>query len=214
MLLRWCLPIERPDDQRRALLSLWHKVPVYTRPIGGVASCHASRQPLEAWFTLFTTTEHGDQLTEALRDLFQAEPRKSVAPPGGVERRRQPRSSNPVLADPILGEDLAWYRQRLHQVSDIALSIRDDAANMTYRMLRVTLDTLPDPALLDRFNPPAPLYETELRRRLIDLAGPAMERAPEASEKSSSFWTDFVRRPHRNADVLSPPGHLLWELMR
>jgi hypothetical protein len=208
------VPIERPDDQRRALIRFWHKVPVYARAIGGVENCYASRQPGEAWFTLFTTTEHSAQLADGLRELFGVAPDIAAALENGGERRLQTRATGPGMTDPILGPDLAWYRSRLHQVSDIALTIRDDPDEISYRLLRVALDTLPDPARLDPSRIPATLYENELRRRLVVLAGAAMERVMANTASGSTFWADFARWPHRNAEVLSPPGHWLWNLLR
>ena len=108
----------------------------------------------------------------------------------------------------------AVTRGRLHHVSDIALSIRDDPGNISYRLLRVTLDTLPDPMQVDPRTTPLGLYENELRRRLVELAGPGIEDAMSSVIDGNSFWTDFVRRPHRDTAVLSPPGHWLWNLLR
>ncbi len=200
-LLRWCLPIDHPREQRRVLQSLWQQIPSYTRPIGGVTTCYASRHSGEARFTLFTTDSHAEHLTDRLRELFSSEPTRAVTAPR-------------VLTDPILGPDLAWYRRRLHQISDVALSIRDDTEHMSYRLLLVTLDALPDPARLYPSSKINGQYETELRGRLVDLAGPAIERAMREVIDGKSFWSDFARRPHRNGDVLGAPGHLLWNLLR
>jgi hypothetical protein len=98
--------------------------------------------------------------------------------------------------------------------SPTSLSIRDDPGDIAYRLLRVTLDTLPDPARTGLDKAHAGLYETELRRRLADLAGPSIEDALSSVIDGNSFWVDFVRRPHRNADILNPPGHWLWNLLR
>jgi hypothetical protein len=195
VLLRWRLPLERPAEQRRVLQRIWPRVPSFTRPIGGVSTCYASRQLGEAWLTLFAAPEKADELKDAVRELFGLDPEQSTK-------------------NPILGPDLAWYRRRLHQVSDVALSIRDDASDVSYRLLRVTLDTLPDPARLGMEKAPPGLYEKELRRRLVELAGPGIEDAMASVIDGRSFWTDFVRRPDRNADILSPPGHWLWNLLR
>jgi hypothetical protein len=195
ILLRWRLPLERPPEQRRTLQRIWPRVPSYTRPIGGVSTCYASRQPREAWFTLFADPAKVDELADSVRELFGVDPDKAAQ-------------------DPILGSDLAWYRKRLHQVSDIALSIRDDPRDMSYRLLRVTLDTLPDPRQADPSRVSIGLYENELRRRLVELAGPGIEEAMASVIEGNSFWTDFVRRPHRDTAILSPPGHLLWNLLR
>ena len=195
VLLRWRLPISGPDEQRRALQLLWHRVPIYTRRLEGVESFYASRQPQEAWFTVFVRRPHVDPVVDGLRELF-----------GGT-----------LVADslaPILGADLAWYRERVQQVVDVALNIQEDAEDMSYRLLRVSLDVLPDPATLHRLDQPSTLYEKDLRRRLMTLAGPALDRAMAADTSGSSFWSDFLRRPQRNADVLPPPGHYLWNLLR
>jgi hypothetical protein len=195
VLLRWRLPLERPLEQRGTLQRIWPRVPSYTRPIGGVSTCYASRQPREAWFTLFAAADKADELADGVRELFGL----------GADQSAK---------DPILGADLAWYRRRLHHVSDIALSIRDDPGNISYRLLRVTLDTLPDPMQVDPRTTPLGLYENELRRRLVELAGPGIEDAMSSVIDGNSFWTDFVRRPHRDTAVLSPPGHWLWNLLR
>jgi hypothetical protein len=195
VLLRWRLPIAGPDQQRRALQRLWHRVPIYTRRLKGIENFYPSRQPHEAWFTVFTRRTHVEMVIDSLRELF-----------GGT-----------LVADslaPILGADLAWYRARVHQVADIALNILADADDMSYRLLRLSLDVLPDPATLDHLDQPSTLYEKDLGRRLMVLAGPALERAMAASVGGTSFWGDFLRRPHRNADVLPPPGHYLWNLSR
>ena len=195
VLLRWRLPLARPAEQRRTLQRIWPRVPSYTRPIGGVSTCYASRQLGEAWFTLFAASEKADELTDAVRELF------------GVDAERS-------VKNPILGSDLAWYRRRLHQVSDVALSIRDDPADIKFRLLRVTLDTLPDPARARLDKAQLGLYETELSRRLVELAGLVMEDAIASVIDGNSFWADFVRHPHRNADILHPSGHWLWNLLR
>jgi hypothetical protein len=67
VLLRWRLPIDRPAEQRRTLQRIWPRVPTFTRPIGGVSTCYASRQLGEAWFTLFAVAEKAEELKDAVR---------------------------------------------------------------------------------------------------------------------------------------------------
>ena len=213
VLVRWRMPIVSPAEQRRVLREHWRQLPAYTRPVGSVRTWHASRQPGEVWLTFFVALDHAEPFVDSLRPVLGGASFVSVAPPPGFERRLQPRNSDPVLADPLLGSDLSWYRERLHQVSDIALTIDDDLDNLTFRLLLVVLETLPDPALMVRHDLPMGLYEGELRRRLVTLAGPAMDRATQ-SGTDGAFWTDFLRRPHRGAAFLNPPGHWLWNLLR
>jgi hypothetical protein len=213
VLVRWRMTITSPAEQRRVLREHWRALPANTRSVGGVRTCYASRQPGEVWLTFFVALEHAEPFMDSLRPVLGLASFVSVAPPPGFERRLRPRTNDPVLADPLLGSDLSWYRQRLHQVTDIALTIDDDLDNLTFRLLLVVLETLPDPALMLRQDLPMGLYEGELRRRLVALAGPAMDRATQAGT-DGAFWTDFLRRPHRGASVLNPPGHWLWNLLR
>jgi hypothetical protein len=194
LLLRWTLPSAHPGEQHGTLRDLWFRIPPFLRLTSGVSRYYAMRLPGEGQLSFVTTTEDADRVTRGLRELIGSEPER-------------------VLGDPVLAAELTWYRARLHHVSDIALSIREDLNDPEYRLLRVTLDLLPSPGFVDHFEMPSGFYEAELHRLLSLLARPAFSRANARGADGGSFWDDFVRRPHHAADVLPPPGYYLWNLL-
>ncbi len=113
--------------------------------------------------------------------------------------------------DNILGDDLAWYRLRLHHITDIALSVTDDQQSAVYKTLKRAM-SVPDPRDMPEGEARAEVYQQVLEGALMTAAPDAMTRAIASTGMGVDFWTDFVRRPHRNKDSLSPPGHWLWNL--
>ncbi len=192
VLLRWKLAVEDSEAQRRSLKALISTLSAYDSPPAGLSHYYASRQAGEAWFTAFAD----DQSVEAVVDRIGAHL------PGRLEKTK---------TDAILGDDLVWYRVRLQHVSEIALEVPDDRQNAAHRLLQAALLGLPDPYLRQDQTRPD-VYEDRLKRPLARLAAKAFAKAIASQETGGSFWNDFLRWPHRNADSLSPPGHWLWNL--
>ena len=194
ILLRWQLPLKVPD-QRRALHTLLTTLDAYRTAVPGLVGYYASRQsaPEEAWFTAFTEEQHAAAVIDRVGAHF----------PGALTRS---------TTDPILGEDLAWYRLRLQHVTDIALSVTEDEQTAACKRVRLALSGLPDPAVVPEHQARPELYQQVLRGPMTTAAPDAMARAISSDGTGVGFWIDFVRWPHRDKTSLSPPGHWLWNL--
>jgi len=195
VMLQWRLPL-RVSDQRRMLVTLLGTLGVYKTPLLGLlgyyASRHSTPDPDEAWFVAFAAAEHAVAVADRIRAHF----------PGAFTRS---------TTDNILGDDLAWYRLRLHHITDIALSVTDDQQSAVYKTLKRAM-SVPDPRDMPEGEARAEVYQQVLEGALMTAAPDAMTRAIASTGMGVDFWTDFVRRPHRNKDSLSPPGHWLWNL--
>jgi len=193
-MLRWRLPLKLLD-QRRALRTLLTTLGVYRTSVPGLLGYYASRHsaPDEAWFTAFAEEEHATAVIDRIGVHF----------PGALTRS---------TTDPILGEDLAWYRLRLEHVTDIALSVTEDQQTAAYKRLKLAMSGVTDPMRVPEGTAPPDVYEQILKGPLTSAAPEALSRALSSDETGVDFWTDFVRWPHRNKDSLSPPGHWLWNL--
>ena len=160
ILLQWRLPL-RPADQRRALDTLLATIRAYRRSVTGMTGYYAARHwtpdPDQAWFVAFAEEEHAAEVIDRVGSHF----------PGVLEKS---------TTDPILGDDLAWYRLRLQHVTEIALSVTEDQQTAAYKRLKLAMSGVTDPMRVPEGTAPPDVYEQILKGPLTSAAPGALER--------------------------------------
>lgn len=184
-LVRWTL---RPADVDDFLVG---PIRTLTRDPGFlalIAGFYVSRQPAGVvWLTIYTQ----DAGTEAARK--------------DISRRLGEQADEPGLSiDPILADEIAWYRRVLQQVCETALDlipVRVEEA----RLLRLIRDPGEKPFYPDP--PPGEGWRSLLEQPLLERAEPY--RALDRSARDQ-LWHRFAEWPAHA--FLSPAGHWLWNI--
>jgi hypothetical protein len=185
-LVRWLL---RPDDVDAFLLQPIRGLTRDPEFLTRVTGFYVSRQPAGVvWLTVYTE----DAATDAARDFISQRLGGKPDEPG-------------TSADPILDDQVAWYRRALQQVCEAALDLLP-ARLEDLELLRIVRD--PGDKVFFPEHPPSETYRSLLEQRLLERA--ASYHTLDRSARDE-LWRCFAEWPSH--PYLSPAGHWLWNLV-
>ncbi len=193
VLCAWNVLLADPSDVERILTQVFPPILRDPSVVAHARSYFVSRQvsehaPPEAWLRMFATPSNAQTVVAAVQQYLA---------PMHVEE-----SVDPTGRDPLVRRSVGWYRCRLREVTDVALDLVSSVDSDFHRR---AVRQVPDPYLARWTS--ALAYESELADHLHKYSV-AFRRVD-----SAKFWFDFARWPLPRSDLLSPPGHWLWNIL-